>query len=127
MSDERELIAEREKKVEEIRALGANPYANGFTPTHTAAELQAKFAGATPPPAGEGGDGKGAPPALLSDEHFKVAGRIVALRGFGKAAFAKLLDRTGEIQVWVRKDLIGDAAFELWKRKIGRASCRERV
>jgi hypothetical protein len=39
MSDERELIAEREKKVEEIRALGANPYANGFTPTHTAAEL----------------------------------------------------------------------------------------
>ena len=37
MSDERELIAEREKKVEEIRALGANPYANGFTPTHTAA------------------------------------------------------------------------------------------
>ena len=28
----------------------------------------------------------------------------------------KLLDRTGEIQVWVRKDLIGDAAFELWKK-----------
>ena len=43
MSDERELIAEREKKVEEIRALGANPYANGFTPTHTAAEIQARF------------------------------------------------------------------------------------
>ena len=46
MADERELIAEREKKVEEIRALGANPYANGFAPTHTAAELHAKFAGA---------------------------------------------------------------------------------
>ena len=68
MSDERELIAEREKKVEEILELGANPYANGFTPTHTAAELQAKFAGAEPPPAGDGGDGKGAPPALLSDD-----------------------------------------------------------
>ena len=94
MSDERELIAEREKKVEEIRALGANPYANGFAPTHTAADLQAKFAGASPPPAG---DGKGAPPALLSDEHFKVAGRIASYRSFGKAAFVKLLDRTGEI------------------------------
>src|SRR5262245_18829287 len=116
MSDERELIAEREKKVEEIRALGANPYANGFTPTHTAAEIQAKFAGAAPPSAGDGGDGKGAPPALISDEHFKIAGRIIAYRGFGKAAFVKLLDRTGEIQVWVRKDLIGDAAFELWKK-----------
>ena len=52
MSDERELIAEREKKVEEIRALGANPYANGFTPSHTMAEIAARFAGATPPPAG---------------------------------------------------------------------------
>jgi lysyl-tRNA synthetase class 2 len=113
MSDERELIAEREKKAEEIRALGGNPYANGFSPTHTAAEITAKFAGATPPP---GGGEKGAPPTLLSDEHFKVAGRIVAYRGFGKAAFVKLLDRTGEIQVWVRKDLIGDAAFELWKK-----------
>jgi lysyl-tRNA synthetase class II len=50
MSDERELIAEREKKVQEIRELGANPYANGFTPTHTAAEIHAKFAGATPAP-----------------------------------------------------------------------------
>ena len=53
MSDERELIAEREKKVEEIRALGANPYANGFTPSHTMAEIAARFAGATPP-AGDG-------------------------------------------------------------------------
>ena len=113
MSDERELIAEREKKVEEIRALGANPYANGFTPTHTAADLHAKFAGAAPPPPNED---KAAPPNLLSDEHFKIAGRIANYRSFGKAAFAKLLDRTGEIQVWVRKDLIGDAAFELWKK-----------
>jgi lysyl-tRNA synthetase class 2 len=117
MADERELIEERRKKAAEIRALGGNPYANGFAPTHTAAEIAAKFAGATPPPAGDGdGGGKGAPPALISDEHFKVAGRIVAYRGFGKAAFVKLLDRTGEIQVWVRKDLIGDAAFELWRR-----------
>ena len=28
----------------------------------------------------------------------------------------KLLDRTGELQVWVRKDLIGEAAFALWKK-----------
>jgi lysyl-tRNA synthetase, class II len=113
MSDERELIAEREKKVEEIRALGANPYANGFTPTHTAAEIVKRFAGAAPPPPNED---KAAAPNLISDEHFKIAGRIASYRSFGKAAFAKLLDRTGEIQVWVRKDLIGDAAFELWRK-----------
>ncbi len=33
MSDERELIAERERKVGELRAAGHNPYANGFRPT----------------------------------------------------------------------------------------------
>ena len=117
MSDERELIAEREKKVEEIRALGANPYANGFSPTHTAAEIAAKFAtevAAFQPPA-ETADKK-APPELLSDDHFAIAGRIVDYRGFGKMAFVKLLDRSGQIQVQIRKDLIGDAAFAIWKK-----------
>jgi len=113
MSDERELIAEREKKVEEIRALGANPYANGCKPTHTAAEIAAKCAGAKPPPESTE---KGAPPTMLSDDDFAVAGRIVAFRPFGKMAFVKILDRSGEIQIQVRKDLIGDAAFALWKK-----------
>jgi lysyl-tRNA synthetase, class II len=117
MSDERELIAEREKKVQEIRALGANPYANGFSPTHTAAEIAAKFAAqvaAFEPPA-ETADKK-APPELLSDDDFAVAGRIVAFRGFGSMAFVKILDRSGQIQIQVRKDLIGDAAFAIWKK-----------
>src|SRR6187551_3188476 len=113
MSDERELIAERERKAEEIRALGGNPYANGFSPTHTAAEIAAKFVGVAPPPPQED---KKAPPALISDEHFKIAGRIVAFRPFGKMAFIKLLDRTGEIQVWVRQDLVGAPAYELFKK-----------
>jgi lysyl-tRNA synthetase, class II len=117
MADEQELIAEREKKVAEIRALGANPYANGFVPTHTAAEVLTRFAGVTPPAEApkEKGD-KGAPPALLSDDKFAVSGRIVAHRGFGKATFVKILDRSGEIQLYVKKDQIGDAAYELWQK-----------
>ena len=117
MADERELIAEREKKVAEIRALGGNPYANGFVPTHSAAEIVAKFAGATSPdqPAE-----KGAPPALLSDEHFAVAGRIVAHRKHGSMQFVKILDRSGEIQVWVRRDVVGEAAYERWKKFVER-------
>jgi len=115
MADEQELIAEREKKVGEIRTLGANPYANDFVPTHTAAEVLARFAGVTPPAESPKGD-KGAPPALLSDDKFTVAGRIVAHRGFGKATFVKILDRTGEIQLYVKKDQVGDAAYELWQK-----------
>src|SRR5204863_2701197 len=93
---------------------GVNPYANGFVPTHTTAELVAKFAGAALPPA-EGPPVKGAPPELLSQERFAVAGRVAQIRDFGKATFVKLLDRAGEIQVWMRKDLVGDAAWEIWK------------
>jgi lysyl-tRNA synthetase, class II len=115
MADERELIEERQKKAEEIRALGGNPYANGFTPTHTAAQIHERFKGTAPPPAPAPGE-KGAPPQTLTDDDFAVAGRIVALRAFGSMAFAKILDRSGEIQIQVRKDLVGDAAFALWKK-----------
>src|SRR6516225_7236256 len=113
MADERELIAEREKSVAELRARGVNPYANGFKPTHTTADLIAKFAGAKMPES-EAPPVKGAPPKLLSDERFAVAGRVVQIRDFGKATFVKLMDRAGEIQVWMRKDLVGDAAWEIW-------------
>jgi lysyl-tRNA synthetase class 2 len=114
MADERELIAEREKKVAQLRELGANPYANDFVPTHTAAEVLARFAGVTPAAQPEGE--KGAPQALLAEDRFAVAGRIVAYRGFGKATFVKILDRSGEIQLYVKKDLVGDAAFERWQK-----------
>jgi lysyl-tRNA synthetase class 2 len=114
MADEQELIAEREKKVAELRERGVNPYANGFTPTHTSAEIAAKFAGAALP-VSDAPPVKGAPPTLLSDERFAVAGRIVDYRSFGKVAFVKILDRAGKLQIWVRKDLVGDAAYETWK------------
>jgi lysyl-tRNA synthetase, class II len=114
MADERELMAEREKSVAELRARGVNPYANGFVPTHSTAEVVAKLAGAALP-ATEGPPVKGAPPALLSEERFAVAGRVAQIRDFGKATFVKLMDRSGELQVWMRKDLVGDAAWEIWK------------
>src|SRR5437016_3928708 len=84
MSDERELIAERERKVAELRGLGRNPYANGFTPTHTMGEIVARFEGLKPKPvtttpgSPEERGGSKSEPQLLSDERFTVAGRIVA-------------------------------------------------
>jgi len=114
MADERELMAEREKSVAELRARGVNPYANGFVPSHTTAEVAARLAGAKMPES-EGPAVKGAPPTLLSLETFSIAGRVVQIRDFGKATFVKVMDRAGELQVWMRKDLVGDAAWEIWK------------
>ena len=108
MSDERELIAERERKVAELRQAGQNPYANGFSPSHTAGDVHAWFAAGNVPAANP-----------LTDEpratRFSVAGRIVALRSFGKAAFAKLRDRSAEIQVWVKQDAVGEKTFGRWR------------
>jgi lysyl-tRNA synthetase class 2 len=109
MADERELIAEREKKVAELRATGLNPYANGFSPRHTAAEVQAWFE------AGNTGVDLSDQAATAAAPRFSVAGRIVAHRSFGKAAFVKVRDRSGEIQVWVKQDTVGEAAFGPWK------------
>jgi lysyl-tRNA synthetase class 2 len=108
MSDERELIEARERKVAELRQVGQNPYANGFSPKHTTGDVRAWFAAGHVPTANPLTDEPKA-------ERFSVAGRIVALRSFGKAAFAKLRDRAGEIQVWIKQDAIGEQAFALWK------------
>jgi lysyl-tRNA synthetase, class II len=118
MADERELIAERERKVAELRAAGHNPYANGFRPTHSAAEVTDKFRDRLtvlpPPDAPEAA--RGAEPALLSEDRFQIAGRIVAHRGFGKATFVKLADRTGEVQVYVKKDKVGPESYEAFRK-----------
>jgi lysyl-tRNA synthetase class 2 len=138
MADERELIAERERKVAELRAAGRNPYANGFVPTHTAGEVLARFrehVNTLPPPAPQAPEappaargeapaaGKGEAPAagkaevaLLSEDRFRIAGRIIAHRGFGKAAFVKLRDRTGELQVHVKKDKLPEADYEAFRK-----------
>src|SRR6185436_12939579 len=100
MADEDELIAERQKKVDELRAAGLNPYANGFAPRHTAGDVHAWFE------AGNAGVDLASPDSMAKAPRFSVAGRIVAHRSFGKAAFAKVRDRSGEIQVWVKQDSV---------------------
>src|SRR5947207_2423109 len=112
MADERELIAERERKVAELRAAGANPYANGFAPSHAVADVLGRFPNLPPPAETE----KGADIVPLSEERFTIAGRIVAHRGFGKAAFVKLRDHTGELQVHVKRDKVGEASYELFRK-----------
>jgi lysyl-tRNA synthetase class 2 len=99
MADESELIAIREGVVAKLREGGYNPYANGFAPRNTAAEVLAWFA----------------EPATPEPPRYSIAGRIVAYRRVGKMAFAKVRDRSGEVQLWIQRDLVGEQAYELWK------------
>ncbi len=94
-----ELMRQREEKLSRWRALGVEPYAYRYEPTHTAARILGW------------GDSVTAEPG----ERVRVAGRVMALRGHGKAGFAHLLDGTGRIQLYFRADALGDrfARYEL--------------
>jgi lysyl-tRNA synthetase class 2 len=100
---EREIIAQRLKKAEALRALGVDPYGNGFAPLHLAADLHARY-------------GDAPAEAIARDAGaWSVAGRVLAVRSFGKAAFLKVQDRSGTIQAWVKKDKVGERGFEVFK------------
>ncbi len=53
------------------------------------------------------------PPWTGAAARYTLAGRIMARRDFGKAAFIQLQDRRGRLQVYVAQDQLGEAAFEL--------------
>jgi lysyl-tRNA synthetase class 2 len=103
MEDTSDLIQQRIKKLETLRKDGIDPYPNDFRVTHTSGDLHEAF-------------------DFLSDEELKsvggtfcLAGRIMAIRDFGKASFIQIQDRKGKIQAYLQKDMVGDAAFQLFK------------
>ena len=94
----RQLMAQRRAKIDEWRALGAEPYAYRYEPTHKAAELLARGDAVTDQPG----------------ERVRIAGRLVARRGHGKAGFGHVLDGTGRIQAYFKSDVLGDQ-FARWE------------
>ena len=89
------LLRTRRAKVDALAEKGVAPFGYSFDRTHTATAALATF------PAGGAEEG---PPV-------RVAGRLVAWRGHGKTAFAHLADESGRIQLYLRKDQLGDEAF----------------
>ncbi len=88
-----ELVRQRREKLARWRALGVEPYAYRFEPTHDAAALIARGDAVTETPGG----------------NVRIAGRILTLRGHGKAGFAHLLDGSGRIQLYFKAEILGDA------------------
>ena len=97
-TDEQNFVLKaRREKHDALLERGIAPYAYGFRRTHTAAAAVAALGAAD-----EG-------------ERVNVAGRIVAWRGQGKTSFAHLADDSGRIQLYFRKDDLGEALFETLK------------
>jgi lysyl-tRNA synthetase, class II len=95
---------QRRKKLQEIEALGHAPYPHKFAWTHTARQVAGQFSDRTA--------------EQLSSERVdvRVAGRIIALRPHGKAAFGHLLSDGTRLQFYVKLDVIGEQAFKLFQQ-----------
>ena len=104
------IVADRRAKAARLAALGCRPFANDFRPDVLATDVLREAEALPAPPA----DGAAAEPAPDAPRR-ALAGRIVALRSFGKAAFLKLDDRSGRIQVQVRRDVLSEAEFAAFK------------
>ncbi len=97
------IIGERKNKAESMRAAGANPYANDWKPDTTLAKVRAGYEATRPTaPPEKGKAGKGIQP--VDDQLYRVAGRVMAKRGFGKTVFAPVRDATGDLQLYVNVD-----------------------
>jgi len=110
-SGEDALLLARRQKLESMRERGKNPFANDVDATDRklVAELRAAFAPALVEPAELRYDAERVA-ALAGERRFHVFGRLIARRGFGKASFFRLRDRSGEIQLFAKQDVMG-AAF----------------
>ncbi len=98
----RDQFDQRQKKLEQIQALGFNPYPHEFRWSHTVATLVEKFGNSS------------AAELEAAKTEVRVAGRIVSLRLMGKAGFAHLLGSGERIQIYVKKDVVGENGFKLF-------------
>ncbi|MCY1581443.1 lysine--tRNA ligase [Staphylococcus pettenkoferi] len=95
----------RRQKLQELYDLGIDPFGQKFDRTDMAEPLHEQWNQYSKEELKEKED----------ESHVTVAGRIMTKRGKGKAGFAHIQDLTGQIQLYVRKDQIGEDQFAIWK------------
>ena len=107
MEEINELIEQRLKKLDDLRSINIDPYDGRFNPESSADEIHKKY--------------------MDSNKDFlethnvstSAAGRIIAMRDFGKASFAHIQDATGRIQIYLRKDILNEKYALIKKLDIG--------
>ncbi|HKB91342.1 MAG TPA: lysine--tRNA ligase, partial [Opitutaceae bacterium] len=92
-------FAVRLKKLEDLRAAGFDPFRANFSTTHFSQDAIKEYV-----------DGQDNAVTVA------VAGRLVVIRDMGKSQFVKILDQQGQIQLYVKKDVVGDDAYATFKK-----------
>ncbi|HEY5674561.1 MAG TPA: lysine--tRNA ligase [Malonomonas sp.] len=104
MEERNELLQQRRAKIDSYQQAGVNPFANDFKVTDSTAKVVEQHAA------------DDQQKLETCEQVYRIGGRIMARRDFGKAAFLQVQDGAGRIQVYVAKNLVGDEAFEQFKK-----------
>ena len=96
MEEQHQLIAQRQQKLQKLIELGVNPYPYKFDRTHTTRQIKENY-------------------EQLEDTTVRVAGRMMANRLMGKAAFCDIRDMEDRIQIFIKKNMVKDNGFEIYK------------
>ncbi len=104
MSNDNQLVQQRKEKLDTLRDLGVNPYSNTFKPENKITDILLRA------------EKLEAQEKEEPQQMYSVAGRILAMRKFGKAAFCQLMDKSGKMQMYFKKQTLGDDVFELFRK-----------
>ena len=91
-----QIIDFRKEKLNKLKELGINPYPHKFSPSHKSVEILDGFNN-------------------LENKIVCIAGRIMALRKMGKASFIHVMDDKGRIQIFIKKDNVGENIYDAFK------------
>ena len=94
MDDTNKLIEQRRSKLADLRAAGINPFHNKFSPSESCSAARKNYE---------------------EERAVSVAGRLVSQRVMGKTIFAHIKDSGGTIQLFIRKNDLGDELFQVFK------------
>jgi len=89
-----QVLIDRRRKLEELRAAGIEPFPHSFPGVQPIAAVKAPH--------------EALPDGAETDVRARIAGRLTARRGQGRAAFLDLLDRSGKMQLHARVDVLGE-------------------
>jgi lysyl-tRNA synthetase, class II len=102
LSLEDELLKQRLARIPEIEALGHRAYGRRYDYSHTIPEILAAYGAKTAE-------------ELTPEDRVRIAGRLMTVRHMGKAGFAHLQQNGERLQIYVKKDAVGEDGFKLFK------------
>jgi lysyl-tRNA synthetase class 2 len=104
MSKEGQFLTQRREKAEALADMGVNLYSNTFSPANMINEILPK------------GEELAVETADETRFTYSIAGRILSMRKFGKAAFCHIVDSSGRMQVYIKKETLGEEVFATFKK-----------